>query len=281
MKKVIVFIGLLVGGLGGSVQAMVDIPPEVLVPLLNPKAELRFEAINHLVVNDSDVNDNPFGPYPGDTFAVSGLGKFAGLPNPDVEVTYDYNIGGAFIGPGQAPGSLAFTHGVPLPGVNNQLNLYVDILGGISGTGSSANTENAASYVDGFKIATFEVLPLPEDLGELSALGGEDHITFKLVEDTTGIFTQQEGLTENSSLLLAIDSVIQSLDMKNQKNPQPYDFGAFECGMTGFDSCGIETGVGAVEITHMPLPGALGMAMVGFGIMGLMGQRRNSKNQRF
>lgn len=275
MKKVLVFIVLLVGVVSGSVQAMVGIPPAALAPLLNSSAELTFEAINHLVVNDRDPNDNPVGPYPGDTFALSGLGIIAGLPDPQVEITYDYTIGGAFTGPGSVQSSLAFTHGIPLPGVSNRMNLYVDILDGNSGT--TANADDANSYVDGLMIATFEVLSLPGDQGELTQLGGTDQITFMLVDDITGVFTREYGLTEHRELVLAIESVIHSVDMTDLQNPQPYDFGAFACGKNPFDSCGIEVGVGEVAITHMPVPGALGMAMVGFGVMGWMGQGKGSK----
>ncbi|MEE9397609.1 MAG: hypothetical protein V3V31_11425 [Methylococcales bacterium] len=275
MKKVLVFIVLLVGVVSGSVQAMVGIPPAALAPLLNSSAELTFEAINHLVVNDRDPNDNPVGPYPGDTFALSGLGIIAGLPDPQVEITYDYTIGGAFTGPGSVQSSLAFTHGIPLPGVSNRMNLYVDILDGNSGT--TANADDANSYVDGLMIATFEVLSLPGDQGELTQLGGTDQITFMLVDDITGVFTREYGLTEHRELVLAIESVIHSVDMTDLQNPQPYDFGAFACGKNPFDSCGIEVGVGEVAITHMPVPGALGMAMVGFGVMGWMGKGKGSK----
>ena len=275
MKKVLVFIVLLVGVVSGSVQAMVGIPPAALAPLLNSSAELTFEAINHLVVNDRDPNDNPVGPYPGDTFALSGLGIIAGLPDPQVEITYDYTIGGAFTGPGSVQSSLAFTHGIPLPGVSNRMNLYVDILDGNSGT--TANADDANSYVDGLMIATFEVLSLPGDQGELTQLGGTDQITFMLVDDITGVFTREYGLTEHRELVLAIESVIHSVDITDLQNPQPYDFGAFACGKNPFDSCGIEVGVGEVAITHMPVPGALGMAMVGFGVMGWMGQGKGSK----
>lgn len=282
MKKTIIRFGLLLGSLGGSAQAEVAWSPEISekvdqVVLSMSENGVPFKAINHFVVTDSDPDpDAPF-PVPPDTFVTNGLGVL--YSSAEFELTYDYNISGTFTdidfsGPHSTPVA-TFTHGSNHGSASNQMHLYLDILG--KDLEGAANETNADFFKDGFEIGTFEVFSQPEDnnTGQLGLFEGKDKITFELIEDPYGAFGNPDG----NPLFLEIESTILPLDMTSPDNPQPFEFGAFKCGINGpFDSCTKEFGI--ATITHMPLPPSLGMAILGVGIMSWMGRRKNSENQR-
>ena len=255
---------VLISGLCSTAQA---------AGLLNNEG-LAFNAINHLVISD---NVAPAVPSPGDTFVLNGFGT-VGSQFP-FELSYSYSIAGQFIS--FSDNNLYFTHGVEIEGVSNQLTLYADF-GAPFGT--SANEDNASSYVDGYKVLTMDVLPLASDTGFIDTTTGlgEDNISFKLTDSDKLKF----GLT-NNDLLLELSTSIISVDFSNGF-PEAFNFGAFnnECGplQNPFNGCGRETGTAVFSLSELggdenvvttPIPAAFGLLLSGFGLLSWM--RFNTK----
>lgn len=95
---------------------------DALFSLINEETAINFSAINQTIINE--VTNNQF-PSPGDTFITNGFGVLESpLPNIELSYSYSYSIAGTFTG---FDGSkLFFNHDPVIPGITNQLMLYVD-----------------------------------------------------------------------------------------------------------------------------------------------------------
>jgi hypothetical protein len=226
----------------------------------------NFSAINHVLISDSV---DPLGPSPGDTFIANGFGVLDSQSE-FVELTYSYNIAARFTGATQ-DGKLLFEHGIEMEGVSNQLELYVDI---ITPFHSRANENDAASYTDGSKSLTMEVLPLADEKGFFNLLTGQgkDRITFKLIDSE-----KEENGIVNNDLLLKISSEVMLVDFSSGLSPEAFNFGAFDnaCGSleNPLDSCSREAGKARLTMAHAPIPSAFGLLLTGFGLLSWVTKR--------
>ncbi len=247
--------------------AQASIESDVLSSLINSNEEISFSAINHVLVTEKQA---PLGPSPGDFFVGNGFGTL-NLQRDDIELTYSYNIAGAFTGYEVSEQKLFFNHGLDIPEVTNQLTLYMD-------TVTTADENNASSYTDGLRIATMEVFPVEGEEGFFSPIGGGDRITFRLIDSDK----EQYGFGTND-LFFKISSQILLADIVDGQ-PQAFNFGAFDSKCGGFDnpydSCSREFGTGEIFLEFeagevvVPVPPALGLFLTGFGLLGWMGKRK-------
>lgn len=225
-----------------------------------------FNAINHVLISDTI---GPLGPSPGDTFIANGYGVLD-YQSDFVELTYSYNIALRFTDATQ-DGKLFYEHGIEMEGVSNQLELYVDV---ITPFHSGANENDAASYTDGFKSLTMEVLPLADEKGFFNLLTGQgkDQITFKLIESEK----EKNGIV-NNDLLLKISSELMLVDFSSGLPPEAFNFGAFDfaCGPieNPLDSCSREAGKARLTMAHTPIPSAFGLLLTGFGLLSWVAKR--------
>lgn len=251
--------------------AQASVESDLLSSLIDSNEELVFNAINHVVITE---NQAPLGPSPGDFFVVNGFGLLnSQLEN--IELTYSYNIAGAYTRYDANENKLFFNHGLNVPTVTNQLALYMDT---ISPVHSGADENSASSYTDGLRIATMEVFSIEGEEGFFSPTGGADQITFRLIDSDK----EQYGFG-NSELLFKISSEILLADIVNNQ-PQAFNFGAFDfnCGALDnpYDSCSREFGTGELfvefdrEEVFVPVPPAIGLFLTGLGLLGWTDKRK-------
>ncbi len=254
-----------------SSQASVE--TDTLLAMLNSGEEIGFNAINHVVITDNVNLPGQGFPSPGDSFTGTGYALIdANIDG--LQLTASYSVAGAFTGFDPATGRLFFNHGLSAPGTSNQMTVYLDNF-------SVANEDDASSYTDGLKIATFDVVPDAEG-GYFTQAGGADKLTFKLSDNDR----KQLGI-EDQDVLFEIETQISLADIVDDHMVFPLFFDAFNCGGTLLDSCGREIGTGKlttalVEVpvitppSEVPLPPALGLFLSGLGIMGWSSNKRKS-----
>ena len=208
--------------------------------------KIGFNAINHTVFNDKQP---PLGiPSPGDTFRTQGLGVLDTRHIPQLrgaELSYSYNIAGTITGSNLSENQLFFNHGLKEPNTSNTLTLYLDPT-------ADANENDANSYTNGTKQATFDVVPSqPEDVGIFSPKGGKDQVTFKLSDADK----QKLGLQDDIFLKINSTIIPGQIDPKTGQT-SPFKFGAFgeNCGSSPFSSCSKELGTSTlVDKNNQPV----------------------------
>ncbi len=245
---------------------------DLLFQLIDKSAGTSFNAINHTIINEAAA---PGFPSPGDTFVTNGYGVLT--PSLfGMELTYSYSIAGTFTGYDREQDKLFFNHGLTVPGVSNQMELYLDST--INPSTLNANESNASSYTDGVKIAVLDIVPTDAGTGFLKASTGtgKDVVTFKLTDS----YMEQFGLSENTVLLNKITSDISLIDLVDGQ-PQAFNFGAFSGSGSGcgglnkpYDSCAREVGTSEIVLSSVPVPASLGLFLSGFGMLGWLKKRQ-------
>ncbi len=252
-----------------SNPSQASVESKTLLGMLNNK--VAFNAINHVVITDNLSIPGKGIPSPGDFFTGTGYALIdANIDG--LQLTASYNIAGAFTGYDPATGKLSFNHGLSVPGISNQMTVYLDNF-------TTADEHDALTYTDGLKIATFDVVPDTKG-GYFTQSGGADNLTFKLVDSDK----EQLGIEDDKDVLFNIETEISLADIVDGHMVFPLFFGAFNCGGTTFDSCSREIGTGILSVesavinppSDVPLPPALGLFLSGLGLLGWFSNKRKS-----
>ncbi len=279
MKKTILSLAIPLVLLNNTAQA--SVATDLLTGLLNSDEAISFNAINRTIINDNPNLPGQGAPSPGDTFTATGY-AIIGDNIGGAELTASYTISGYFSGYNPETGQVFFKHG--LPGISNQMNVYLD-------DSPDANENNAGTFTDGTKIATFNAIPdAPDapDAGYFSTtineeeVGGGDKLTFKLDDSER----EQLGIKDRD-VLFEIESEIFFFDIVDGDMVFPLLFEAFDCGGTLLDSCSREIGTGKLSLglvetpvvlppSDVPLPPALGLFLSGLGMLGWLSNKRKS-----